>query len=63
MSYQNSDFVVGFIIHLSHKNQICLLNFLFIKLELEQSRDKPLFYAVLGVFMPVFKSDKPDFLL
>ena len=44
------------------KNESDFLYFLFIKAELEQSSDKPLFYAVLGipVDMSVFKGSKPD---
>ena len=44
------------------KNESDFLYFLFIKTELEQSSDKPLFYAVLGipVDMPVFNGGDSD---
>ena len=48
-------------IHFS-KNESDLLYFLFIKTELKQGSDKPLFYAVLGipVDMPVFNGGDSD---
>ena len=44
------------------KNEIDLSHLLFIKAELEQGSDKPLFYAVLGipVDMPVFNGGDSD---
>ena len=48
-------------IHFS-KNESDFLYFLFIKTELKQGSDKPLFYAVLGipVYMPVFNGGDSD---
>ncbi len=45
-----------------HPARIYVKNFLFIKAELKQGSDKPLFYAVLGipVYMPVFNGGDSD---
>ena len=64
MSAINFDLSLTLLYLLLDKNEIDLSHLLFIKAELEQGSDKPLFYAVLCVLvdMPVFKGGKPDLL-
>ena len=50
------------VVYNSGENESDFLYFLFIKAELKQGSDKPLFYAVLGipVYMPVFNGGDSD---
>ena len=55
-------FVVALLYTRFPKNESDFLYFLFIKTELEQGSDKPLFYALLGISvdMPVFNGGDSD---